>query len=306
MELRPALRQVRDRVGTRWQRARHGQRTLVLGYHRVAELDPDPFHLAVSPAHFEEHLEVLRAYGRPVLFAEIGQRQDADEQVCITFDDGYADNFHTARPLLEKHDVPWTLFVATGQIGSGREFWWDQIGQILDRPGATVADLIELRGALYDASPAEREVKLKTALGDAAGGPMRNTHAVMSADELLALAASPLVEIGAHTQTHPNLTALPPEEQRSEIAGSKQWLERLIGRPVTSFAYPFGAWSRTTAELVREAGFLRAATTEEGCASQYSDPYATPRMLVGDCSGENLGRALRKWFGRSPAGPRFG
>ena len=61
----------------------------------------------------------------------------------ITFDDGYADVLHHAKPLLERHSVPATVFVATGAIGQRREFWWDELGGLFLQPG-TLPEELEL------------------------------------------------------------------------------------------------------------------------------------------------------------------
>jgi peptidoglycan/xylan/chitin deacetylase (PgdA/CDA1 family) len=104
---------------------------LVLAYHRVADLDADPQRLAVSPARFAAHLDVLttRATVMP-LPAMLGRlRHDGlpPGAVAITFDDGYADALSQAAPLLAGANVPATMFLTTGSIAESREFWWDEL-----------------------------------------------------------------------------------------------------------------------------------------------------------------------------------
>jgi peptidoglycan/xylan/chitin deacetylase (PgdA/CDA1 family) len=114
--------------------------TLVLLYHRVTDLSSDPFNLCVTPRAFAEHLEVLRAIAQPIplktLTRSIRSGKVPRKGVVVTFDDGYADNLLTALPLLEKHDIPATFFIASGYIGSGREFWWDELERVVFHPGA--------------------------------------------------------------------------------------------------------------------------------------------------------------------------
>lgn len=69
-------------------------------------------------------------------------------------------------------------------------------------------------------------------------------------------------EIGAHTMTHISLTEVPDEQARSEIAQSKAYLERVIGKPVLSFCYPRGLFAPRHVAMVRDAGFSYARTVK--------------------------------------------
>lgn len=119
---------------------RLARRALILMYHRVTELPNDPFMLAVKPEHFAEHMEVVRSYCRPIslgqLVYELQENKLTKRAVVVTFDDGYADNFHQAKPVLERYGIPATVFVTAGQIGSKSEFWWDELDRLLLQPGS--------------------------------------------------------------------------------------------------------------------------------------------------------------------------
>ena len=133
---------------------RGGQKFLILLYHRVIELHSDPWLLAVTPSHFAEHLEILRENARPIGLQQLLQGlldgNLPDRSVVVTFDDGYADNLHKAKPLLERHDVPATAFLTTGYIGRQREFWWDELDRLLLQPGALPETLrLSLNGNTY-------------------------------------------------------------------------------------------------------------------------------------------------------------
>lgn len=114
----------------------------------------------------------------------------------------------------------------------------------------------------------------------------------LSSAQARTLAASPWIEIGAHSVTHPALPALPPAAQRDEVAHSKRRLEALIERPVTSFAYPFGDEDETTAALVREAGFACSCTTHLAAVRRDTDRFHLPRIAVGDWDAPTLARTL--------------
>lgn len=113
---------------------------VILLYHRVAELASDPQLLSVSPENFAAHLAILRELAIPkplaALVTDAGGKSAAGKRaVTLTFDDGYADNLLHAKPLLERFQIPATVFVSTAGIGSTREFFWDELGRIFLEPG---------------------------------------------------------------------------------------------------------------------------------------------------------------------------
>lgn len=108
---------------------------IVLMYHRIAAPDTDPWELAVSPDHFEQHLKILKKTRQviplPQLVQEINNGSLPGKRIAITFDDGYLDNYLAAKPLLEQYELPATFFVASLNIGKRAEFWWDELENIL-------------------------------------------------------------------------------------------------------------------------------------------------------------------------------
>jgi len=129
----------------------------------------------------------------------------------------------------------------------------------------------------------------------------RPTHRVLTrAEDIAMLAGEGMIEIGAHTVSHPSLARLPVTAQRAEIRESKARLEALTGCPVTSFAYPFGGPSDYTPETVaqvREAGFERACANFSGRVTRSSDRYQIPRLYVRDGDGEAFASRLTRWCG---------
>lgn len=125
--------------------SRFTQRKLILLYHRVTELPTDPQLLSVSPRHFAEHLEVLSRETNVLPLEGIVSppRRGGSKRPCIsiTFDDGYADNFYEARPLLERFDMPATFYVRTGFTEATREFVSDGLARLLLHPGSLPEEL---------------------------------------------------------------------------------------------------------------------------------------------------------------------
>ena len=107
---------------------------IILLYHRVARIESDPWSLCVTPEHFAEHLEVLRRHFPIKLTQAQSLRLLLNRGRCsvaITFDDGYADNFSEAAPLLKRYGIPATFFIATGYVEAIREFWWDELEKVV-------------------------------------------------------------------------------------------------------------------------------------------------------------------------------
>ena len=127
---------------------------------------------------------------------------------------------------------------------------------------------------------------------------VRPTHRPLLPAEVCALGQEELVEVGAHTVTHLLLPFHPAALQRDEIRHSKAHLEKLLGRPVTSFAYPFGAIDKKTILLTRQAGFTCACTTSEETVWRHSDLFQLPRFGVENWNAEEFERRLLRWFNR--------
>ncbi|WLA03957.1 polysaccharide deacetylase family protein [Xanthomonas translucens pv. undulosa] len=87
-------------------------------------------------------------------------------------------------------------------------------------------------------------------------------------------------EVGAHTCSHPRLTACSDAALREEIGGCKRALEDLLGEPVTQFCYPYGNVDARVAATVQEAGYVAATTTRHGRAIPGSDPWRYPRIQI--------------------------
>lgn len=309
---------------------------VILMYHQIADLRHDQWALAVSPRNFAEQMQVLARLRQPVSLAQLvderGGAQNA-QQVAVTFDDGYLDNLEQAKPVLEQHAVPATVFVVAAAVGLDREFWWDELDRLLldgqplpaelrlrlagrnhhwimrpdqrstpffTRRGATRTRLHHQLWRRLRALPApEREEALASIRAwSGRSSAVRPDRRVMTATQVRQLADSELVEIGAHTASHPRLSALPYADQLADIVTSKRVLEEIIERPVTSFSYPFGGYldvSGSTISAVRNAGFDRACTTRKGTITPATNPLLLPRLYVADWSGEQFERWLRTW-----------
>lgn len=146
------------------------------------------------------------------------------------------------------------------------------------------------------AEPARRSILEQLRLwagGDLAARPAQRA---MSCQELASAASRSLLDLGAHTMTHPLLSSLPLDLQQQEIQESKDRLETLLDRPVATFAYPYGDYSPETLRLLHAAGFTMACTTERGLVPENPDLLRLPRFAVLDWSGTEFRDRLDSWF----------
>jgi peptidoglycan/xylan/chitin deacetylase (PgdA/CDA1 family) len=293
-------------------------------YHRVFETASDPWELCVSPKNFALHLELLHRYC-PVLSLKQLLRalktvQLPKRGVVLTFDDGYADNLWNAKPLLEKYGLPATVFVTSGSLDSRSEFWWDELERILLQPRRLPKSIhlnvsgrannwettnseermiayMALHSLLQPLRPTERDPIMKELFAWAALDPMgRADYRPLATDELIQLAKSELVDIGAHCVTHPLLSAMTPSDQSAEIIGSRKKLEDILGSRVDTFSYPYGNLSAETVGIVGESGFVTALTTSEHPVSAGANPLKLGRFSVGDWDADIFKRRLDGFF----------
>jgi peptidoglycan/xylan/chitin deacetylase (PgdA/CDA1 family) len=111
----------------------------------------------------------------------------------------------------------------------------------------------------------------------------RRSHRMLSESELKKFGSSSSVVIGAHTVSHQSLAALPKEEQFSEIAGSKNLLQDILGKPVIDFSYPFGTrndYSEATIDICRQLGFSMVAANYPYIVNSRSNVFEFPRFLI--------------------------
>jgi peptidoglycan/xylan/chitin deacetylase (PgdA/CDA1 family) len=304
----PAQPGVRARLlpAARWLQS--ASRLSVLIFHRVlSEFDP------LRPAEptekeFEARMRWVAANFDVLPLADAIKALKRDQlpkrALCITFDDGYADNYDLALPILHKLQVPATFFIATGYLDGGCMFndiiieavrgvqapIFDlgalNLGQY---PVATLEDrrraIAGIIGRLKYLEPRQRQDLALRAIDCA--GTAAPADLMMTSEQVAALHAAGM-EIGAHTVSHPILAELGLEAARAEIACGRRHLEELTGAPVRVFAYPNGQpghdYRREHVALVHDLGFDGAVSTAWGAARAGADIFQIPRFTPWDRS----------------------
>jgi peptidoglycan/xylan/chitin deacetylase (PgdA/CDA1 family) len=290
-------------------------------YHRIAVASPDTHRLSIPPSTFREHMRELRSRYAPISLLDLKDaiRTDAvpPRAVAVTFDDGSVDALTAASPVLTEFGIPATFFISTGRLVDKHEFWWDHLERVFLSmrclpPEIDLSDelgevyrtdnwfarqatlrLVSDRATVLGASEIQR---LCARVADWSGLDLapRESHRALLADEVRQLASRDGHDIGAHGVHHLSLPAHSTESQRDELLESKQTLERLLGRTVNAFAYPFGHNSVETQHLAARY-FAVAVTASPGAVKSGEDLFAVPR-LDGVRTTNDLTRALDAAF----------
>ncbi len=221
---------------------------------------------------------------------------------CITFDDGYRDNFDIALPILQRHGVQATFFIATDFLDGGR-MWNDDVIEAVRNINESSVDWADYRLGSQDLStqtmrcqslgavlgklkyfPHEERAIFARQIARRAGVSERS-DLMMSCEEVRGLRTAGM-EVGAHTRSHPILSGLTNDQAMSEISGGKTDLEVILDESVNVFAYPNGNPERDLSsrdvELIAAAGFSAAATTAWGVATRKTDAFLIPRFTPWD------------------------
>ena len=280
----------------------------VLTYHRVdtPQACPwlDPVLISASPEAFEVQMKYLAANYQPISVFDVLKALEKDGQtllppraVLVTFDDAYQDFEQHAWPVLQRYQIPVTLFVPTAfPDHPERLFWWDRLFHTLH---STVKSEISTPignlaiGTDLERSQANLRLKnhIKSLPNDMAIAFVEDieqqmdispkANCVLGWKELRKLAQDG-VTLAPHTQTHPIMNHIPPGAMQNEALNSLYDLRREIGEIPPVFAYPSGFHNAEVVSAVRAAGFKLAFTTERGInILGRDDPLQLQRINVG-------------------------
>jgi peptidoglycan/xylan/chitin deacetylase (PgdA/CDA1 family) len=282
-------------------RAGRGFAFPILSYHRIND-DNDPFFPSLPSAVFERHMAYLARSYRVLTVEELVEKIHRGtvprNALAITFDDGYRDNLTHAAPILARHGLPATIFLATGFIGTSEVPWFDRVAMAFK--STTAASIVAPWGGRLELSrvddrwaAVEKALAYLKGLGD--DEFRRRLDELLNAlaftdqrwgkgwmlewDDVQALAGLGF-SIGAHTVHHPILSRVSVERARTEIEGSRTMIESACGFTPKAFAYPNGKpadYNSAVQRLVKDAGFTCAVTTQFGLNTRQTPVYELRR-----------------------------
>jgi peptidoglycan/xylan/chitin deacetylase (PgdA/CDA1 family) len=295
-------------------------RLSVLIFHRVLP-HPDPlFPGELDAQQFDAVCGWLRGWFNVLpLDVAVERLREGDlpaRALAITFDDGYADNHDVALPILMRHGLPATFFIASGFLDGG-QMWNDTIIESLRHTRLTALDVEGLGQTVTSfgvATPLQKREAIDRLIAHAKYLPVEardefvaevqrrcaaqlSSDLMLTSDKVRRLRRAGML-IGAHTVAHPILAALDDRTARHEIQLGRTQLEALLGEPVRLFAFPNGKpgqdYLPRTVEIVKELGFMAALSTAWGAARADSDLFQLPRFTPWDKTRLRFGLRLAR------------
>lgn len=288
----------------------NGHPVLVLMYHRINnQVGQKLVGLTVSPSNFEAQLVYFKTKFQ-ILRLEQYWKPLTKTGLVLTFDDGYADNFYNALPLLEKHNIPATIFVSTLNINTPHEFWWDRlvfdyhaVNTFIQLPGTESKVLLQdcsythCVGIVSELDDNQREKwfldfeKINNILFE-----NREEYRSLTIDELKTLAKHPLITIGLHTHHHHHLSKLSAVEQKGALEFSIAKLNEIIPNKLEYLAVPFGAYNNDT-QIVAEALGLKAILLANDYYSNQKNKESKKinRIIMTNIRGVDLENRIKKF-----------
>ncbi|KAB0487003.1 Polysaccharide deacetylase [Pseudomonas reinekei] len=290
---------------------------VILMLHRVLANDaaanlPHRNELCVGPKAFEHLLAWLKKHFDCVPLMEIlqpGSLRSERPKVALTFDDGWRDNAVNAFPLLQKYQVPASIFLSTDFIGSRQRFWWESIGETLwnshgEKARAHLIECLQQMGRPLPAQCDDPDVQrrslallhflqnLKTLspqdlnrLTDEC--PQESLPQALDWQQVRSLEASGLIRFGPHGASHAILTGLDDQTLDEELSRSRQALLNGCNRPLPVYCYPNGDNDERVRQHVADHDFPFALGTGTGIYRGANDPRALPRFGVSQRTARN-------------------
>ena len=284
-------------------------------YHRVLD-GPDPLQREIHQAKvMDTQFRALKQFFKVMPLDEAAEMLMAGRlpprAVCITFDDGYRDNHDLALPLLQRHGLTATFYIASGYLNGGMIFH-DVLVEAVRHAAPGLIDL-GVEGVapvlITDAAsritavqqiirtikylPTQQRQRASERLIDSLG--CNAPRSLMMTDEQVRALSRAGMGIGGHTTHHVILSGMSSEAARDEIASNKSRLASLIDKPLTSFAYPNGKpgidYHDAHTDIVRELGFRNAVSTRSAVGTQQANIFELPRFVLNETT--QIGVVLR-------------
>jgi peptidoglycan/xylan/chitin deacetylase (PgdA/CDA1 family) len=312
-----SLQQIAARFGPH-TRTPKASKLLILMYHRVLPANDKRTRIeepgmVVTPESFRLHLSIIKQYFDIIHLSEWANFNDNEKmppsRLCaITFDDGWADNYEFAFPILREQEVPATIFLVSDMIGTDKMFWPERLARTVTAIALNLPeqwshpslDWIKTANTDYQFTnqiPTREELSQIVRDTKRLSDPeihsrldlIQNTFDLPDTDcnpsllnwnQLTEMTTSGLVEAGSHTCQHIRLDSRTPRSTlENEIIASKQQIEERTGKPVSTFCFPNGDYTQGAQSLVRQ-NYRIAVTTSSGWNTVDTNNYMLRRIGI--------------------------
>lgn len=256
-----------------------GSRILI--YHGICQEDHTRFNpIFLTKGTFEQHLKRYKKYFNVVSLDDYCQQKFINKKfnICLTFDDGFANNYKYVLPLLEQYQIPATFFI-TAIRDAGYDILWNDFLGIVSKYGP---DQIIFKCDRYKKGIHNKYFSVKTGISlverlRSSGFdekremmemlyplfPFKNNQDLedywlqMTTAQIKAMAESPFANIGAHGYYHNDLARIDIDNAKAELTDSKNYLENIIQKPVDSLAFPYGSYTKEAVVAAKQAGYSK-------------------------------------------------
>ena len=287
--------------------------SIIVGYHRILpsnskERDFIQPGMYVTLETFEKHISYLSRNYNIISLKDILKEKKAHRACVVTFDDGWADNYKYAFPVLKRYNIPATIFLATKKVGTSEWPWTDMISFSIHMAGidkfihTMINGLVNLGISppefvkylrcrekfteyvieyMKNLNPAvlfslvnyiDSEMAIYTNL-------MKGSRPWLTWDEVNEMSQHG-IDFGAHSHNHVILTNIPLPEVRSELCLSRDILTRIIKKPIRTFCYPNGRYNNAVVSILKESGYDVAVTTKRGSIDGSSSTLCLNRIMI--------------------------
>jgi peptidoglycan/xylan/chitin deacetylase (PgdA/CDA1 family) len=273
----------------------------ILVFHEIHD-DPDAeLQTGCSSRVLENLVKMIREVGIDLVTMDEALLRMDDRRskpfVTVTFDDGYRDTYKCALPILQRLNVPFTIYVPTHAVTRELYAWWLGLRILFKERDVVTIDAMNQRFSCFDIASkvtalrtvttwVGHDFRLKDTLRKTFTSNGISLEALsdkyfLNCEELRELARRPLAEVGAHSTSHAALSTLAREDMEAEMSANRDFLENLIERKVSHFAYPYGtdqACGDREFAAARRLGFISGTTTTNRSIDHGSSKYALPRL----------------------------
>jgi len=298
------LRDIGHKLGLYRHFYKKARGSRIMIYHGICQRDHTRFNpIFLRLKTFEQHLKFYKKYFNVVSLDDYYERKFSDDKfnICLTFDDGFANNYKYVLPLLEKYELPATFFI-TGIRDAGYDILWNDFLGIVSKYGPH--KLIYKRKEYYK-GPHDKYVSAKDGISLVEklrkGGykdkadmmrllsdivPFKSNQAdedywlQMSTEQIRKLAASPFVTVGSHSYFHNDLANIQISDVAEELILSKQFLENVTRKKIRSLAFPYGSYTPEVVKAAKGAGYKQLLAMDFNSPYDESDNTMRERFTV--------------------------